>query len=182
VDVAPEDLAVEPQRDDTLLDARATGVVEADHRAADLHREVHDLDDLLAEDLAQGPAEDREVLREHRHRAPVDRAVARDDPVAVGAVLVLAEGHRAVPSVLVHLDEGPLVEEHLDTLARRLLPPGVLLLDCPLRPRPGDLRDAALEVRELSCRRGGVEIRRDVGAADGVGVALGHAPSLALTP
>jgi hypothetical protein len=60
--VAQEDLAVEAERDDALLDARAAGVVDADDRAAHLHREVHDLDDLLAEDLAERAAEDGEVL------------------------------------------------------------------------------------------------------------------------
>ena len=91
VHVAAEDLAVEAERDHALLDARAAGVVEPDDGAADLHREVHDLDDLLAEDLAEGAAEDGEVLREHRHRAALDGAVAGDDAVAVGPVLLLAE-------------------------------------------------------------------------------------------
>ena len=44
----------------------------------------------------------------------------------------------------------------------------------------GHLGHAALEVRELPRRRRRVDVLRDVGAADGVGVALGHAPSLAL--
>ena len=134
VDVAAEDLAVQAERDDTLLDPRPAGVVEPDDRAADLHREVHDLDDLLAEHLTERAAEDGEVLREHRHGAPVDRAVAGDDPVAVGAVLVLAEGDRAVAGVLVHLDERALVEEHLEPLPGGLLAAGVLLLDRALGP------------------------------------------------
>ena len=57
-----------------------------DHRAAGLHRQVHDLDDLLAEHLAEAAAEDREVLGEHAHLAPVDGAVAGDHAVAVRAV------------------------------------------------------------------------------------------------
>ena len=40
----------------------AARVDDADDRAAGLHREVHDLDDLLAGDLAERAAEDREVL------------------------------------------------------------------------------------------------------------------------
>ena len=57
-------------------------------------RQVHDLDDLLAEHLAQRAAEDGEVLGEHAHRAAVDRAVAGDDAVAVGPVVLHAEAVR----------------------------------------------------------------------------------------
>ncbi len=80
--VAPEDLGVAGQRHDALLDARAAGVVDPDHGAAELHREVHHLADLLGEDLGQAAAEDREVLREDEHLAPEDRPVAGDDRVA----------------------------------------------------------------------------------------------------
>jgi hypothetical protein len=128
VHVAPEDLTVEAQADHALLDPRAAGVVEPDDRAADLHGEVHDLDDLLAEDLPERAAEDGEVLGEDRHLAPVDLPVTSDHAVAVRPVLLLAEGGAAVPRVLVHLDERPLVEEHLESFARSLLPAGVLFL------------------------------------------------------
>ena len=66
-------------------------------RAADLHREVHDLDDLLAEHLAERAAEHGEVLGEDRDRAAVDGAVAGDHAVAVRAVVLQAEARRAVP-------------------------------------------------------------------------------------
>ena len=81
MDIAQEDLAIQPERDHTLLDAGPAGVVEADDGAADLHREVHDLDDLFAEDLAERSAKDREVLREDGHRAPIDLAIAGDDAI-----------------------------------------------------------------------------------------------------
>ena len=84
VHVAPEDLAVEAERDHALLDAGAAALVDADDRAAGLDREVHDLDDLLAVDLAERAAEDGEVLGEHADLAAVDGAVAGDDAVAVG--------------------------------------------------------------------------------------------------
>ena len=61
--VAAEDLAVLAERDDALLDARAAGVEHADDRHAGLDGVVHDLDDLLAGDLAERAAEDGEVLR-----------------------------------------------------------------------------------------------------------------------
>ena len=41
------------ERGDALLDAGAAAVVDPDDGAAGLHRVVHDLDDLLAVDLAQ---------------------------------------------------------------------------------------------------------------------------------
>jgi hypothetical protein len=180
VHVAPEDLAVEAEGDHALLDARPTRVVEAHDGAPDLHREVHDLRDLLAEDLTQRPAEDGEVLGEHGDGAAVDGAVPGDDAVAVGAVAVLAERDRAVSGVLVHLDERPLVEQQLEPFAGRLLAAGVLLLDGALGSGTRDLGHAALEVGEFSGGRRGVDVLRDVGTADGFGVAGGHGPSLAL--
>ena len=86
VHVAAEDLAVEAERDHALLDAGAGALVDADDRAAGLHGEVHHLGDLLAVDLAERAAEDREVLGEHAHLAAVDGAVAGDHAVAVRAV------------------------------------------------------------------------------------------------
>ena len=50
--VPPEDLRVPGERDDALLDPRAARVVDPDHRAAELDRQVHHLADLLGEDLA----------------------------------------------------------------------------------------------------------------------------------
>ena len=85
LDVAHEHVAVGAERDDALLDPRAAGVVDADDRAADLGRQVHDLAHLLAHDLAERAAEDGEVLGEDAHAAAVDRAVAGDDGVAPAA-------------------------------------------------------------------------------------------------
>ena len=82
LDVAHEDVAVGAERDDALLDPRAARVVDADHRAADLGGQVHDLAHLLGHDLAQRAAEDGEVLGEDADPAAVDRAVAGDDRVA----------------------------------------------------------------------------------------------------
>jgi hypothetical protein len=165
--VAAEDRAVQPQGDDALLDPRAAGVVDAHDRAAGLGGEVHDLDDLLAEHLAEAAAEHREVLGEDAHRPAVHRAVAGDDAVAVRAVRLAAEVGRAVPGQLVHLDEAALVEQRVDPLAGRLLALGVLLLDSARRPGVHGLVDPVLQVGELA-RRG-----VDVGH-----VVVGHARSL----
>ncbi len=171
VHVAAEDLAVQAERDDALLDAGAGALVDADDRAAGLEREVHDLDDLLAVDLAEGAAEDGEVLREHAGLAPVDRAVAGDDAVAVGAGLLQAEGGGAVSGELVELHERALVEEHLDALAGGLAALGVLLLDRLRGARVHGLVESTVQVGELAGR--GVEVdvgirRRDVGALAGL--------------
>ena len=161
-DVAEEDLAVEAQRDDALLDARAAGVVDADDRAADLHGEVHHLDDLLAEDLAERAAEDREVLREDADLAAVDRAVAGDDSVAVRAVVLLAEVGRPVPGQLVELHKRVRVEQQVDAFARGLLAAGVLLVDRAGRAGVDGLVGPVLEVGDLA--RGRVDVRRPYAA------------------
>ena len=128
-DVAQEDVAVGAERDDALLDAGAAGVVDPDHGAADLGRQVHDLAHLLGHDLAQRAAEDREVLAEHAHPAAVDRAVAGHHRVAVGPVLLHLEVRGPVADIGVELLEGPRVQQLVDPLAGRVLALRVLLLD-----------------------------------------------------
>ena len=156
VHVAPEDLAVETERDDALLDARAGALVDADDRAAGLDREVHDLGDLLAVDLAQRAAEDREVLGEHADLAAVDGAVPGDHAVAVRPVALQPERRGAVLGQLVELDERALVEEQRDPLAGGLAALGVLLLDRLRRPRVHRLVEPAVEVLQLAGR--GVDV------------------------
>jgi hypothetical protein len=157
VNVPAEDLREQAERDDAFLDPRAAAVVDPDDRAAVLQREVHDLDDLLAVDLAERAAEDREVLRIHAHGTAVDRAVSRDDSVAVRTVLLQAEVGGAVAGELVQLRETPLVQQEIDPFAGGQLALRVLLLHRPLRARVRRLRGAALEVRDLP--RGRVDVR-----------------------
>ena len=120
--------AVAGQADDALLDAGAGAVVEPDDRGPDLQGEVHQLVDLLGEHLAEGAAEDGEVLREHEHLAPVDGAPAGDHAVGVRALLE-ARGVGAVAGEQVELVERALVEQVLDALAGQQLALGVLALD-----------------------------------------------------
>ena len=129
LDVPPEDLGVAGERDDAFLDARATRVVDADHRAAVLRRQVHHLADLLGEHLAQRAAEDGEVLAEDEDAAAEDRPVAGDDGVAVGAPLEHPEVRLAVADVAVELDERARVAELLGALAREQLARLALLRD-----------------------------------------------------
>ena len=81
-DVAQEDVGVAAERHDAFLDPRATGIVETDDRRTDLHREIHDLADLLGVRLRQRTTEDREVLAEDEDDPAVDLAVTGDDAVA----------------------------------------------------------------------------------------------------
>jgi hypothetical protein len=64
------------------LDARAAGIVDADHRRAGAQRKVHHLADLFGEDFAERTAENREVLGEEEDLPAVDRGAAGDDAVA----------------------------------------------------------------------------------------------------
>lgn len=173
VGVPAEDLPVHPEGHDALLDAGAAGVVDADDRTAGLQGEVHDLDDLLAEDLAECPAEDGEVLGEDGHGAAVDGAVTGHDSVAVGAVGLQAEVGRAVLGELVELDEGAFVQEQFDALTRRQLALGVLLLDRASRTGVLGLLDAALEISEFSRSRMDVDTTC-VGDGGGIACGAGH--------
>src|SRR5919198_4273424 len=127
--VANEDVAVSAERHDALLDAGAPGVVEADHGAADLGRQIHDLAHLLGHHLAERAAEDGEVLREDADLATVDLAVARDHGVAPGPVPEHVEVGRSVPNERVELAERAGIEQLVDALAGGELALGMLLLD-----------------------------------------------------
>ena len=107
----------------------AARVVQTDDRTPCLHREIHDLDDFLAENLAEGSAEDGEVLREDTYGPAVDRAVAGQYPIAEGTILLLPEVVGAVPGQSVYLLVGTLVEKRLDPLKSGHLALGVLLVD-----------------------------------------------------
>ena len=159
--VAEEDLREQAERDHALLDAGAAAVVDADDRAAGLHGVVHDLDDLLAVDLAQAAAEHGEVVAVDRDRAAVHRADAGDHAVAVRAVALDAEVMRAMPGQLVELHERALVEQQVDPLAGGELALGVLLLDRGKGTRVHGLVPSALKIRDLPC--GGVRVRQVAG-------------------
>jgi len=77
--VAHKYLAVSRQAGNAFLDARATGVGDADDGRTVAHGHVHDLADLFSSDFRQRPAEDGEVLGVEVDSAAVDLTVARDD-------------------------------------------------------------------------------------------------------
>ncbi len=144
-DVAQEDLRVAAQRRDALLDPRTAGIVEADDRRADLHRQVHDLADLLGVRLRQRAPEDREVLAVDEDQSPVDGPVARDDAIAEDALPVGAELRGPVGDERVELREGAVIEQEVQALARRQLARGVLALDPDRSPALERLGSKLLE-------------------------------------
>ena len=113
--------------------------------APELHREIHDLDDLRGVGFRERAAEDREVLREGEHLPAVDQAVPGDDAVARDDLLLHAEVAAAVRDELVELLEGAGIEQQLDPLARGELAGRVLALEAV---RAAAELGAALEVGE----------------------------------
>ena len=164
--VAVEDLGEQAERDHALLDPRAAAVVDPDDRAAGLQRVVHDLDDLLAVDLAERAAEHREVLAEHADRPAVDGPVAGDDAVPVRPVGRHVEVVRAVPGELVELGERPRIEQPVDPFPGRHLAPRVLPLDRALRSGVDRLVPAPLQAGDLPGGR--VQVRL-AGRVSGIG-------------
>jgi hypothetical protein len=126
--VPQEDVGVARERLDALLDARAAGVVEPDDRRARLHGEIHHLADLRGVRRAERSSEHREILREHEDAAALHGAVARHDAVAEDLLILHPEVRAAMRDEPVELDEAARVEQQVDSLARRELAGGVLLL------------------------------------------------------
>ena len=120
---------------------------------------IHHLDDLFASDLAERAAEDGEVLTVDGNLTAVDGAEPGDDRVAIWALLFHAEGVCTVPNELVKLDEGTVVEQLVDALARGLFALGVLFIDGGLAARGHRLVIPHLEVGQLARRRKHVGVR-----------------------
>ena len=89
--VAQEDVGIAREADHPFLDTRAAGILQTDHRRPVLHRQVHELADLLPVGLAQRTAEYCEVFRHDVDAPSVDRTVARDHAVAQDFLALHAE-------------------------------------------------------------------------------------------
>ena len=148
--IAQEDIGIPRERDDALLNARAAGIVEPDHRRSGLEREVHDLANLLRVGLRERPSEHREVLREDVHQPPMDAPVPGDETVAGNDLLVHAEIAAAVRHQLVQFFESVLIQQQFDALARAQFA-FLVLPRAPLRPAPllGGLMTAAKFVQAV---------------------------------
>ena len=130
--VALEHFGVTTERCHTLLNTRATRIVQADHRSADLHGLVHDLANLLGMRLRQRAAVHGEILAEHKNQAPVDHPVTGHHTVAGDCVLGHAEIGAAVLDEHVPFFEGTFIEQNLQAFARGELALGVLRVNAPL--------------------------------------------------
>ena len=107
--VAPPQLGVPGQRRDGILDAGATGVVDADDRAADHGDPFHQPGDLAPEHLPHRPAEHGLVVGEHPDGASVDRAVPGHHAVAVERVRVARGSGQCAD-----LQEAARIEQRVD--------------------------------------------------------------------
>ena len=116
---AEKDVGISGQRSHAFLNARASGVVQANHGCAHFCGEIHNLDDLSRIRFGKRAAEDGEVLREDIDEPAFDAAVAGDEAVAVRFLLGHAEVGAAVGDEFVGLFEGAFVEQELDALPRR---------------------------------------------------------------
>ena len=130
--IALEDAAVAVERHHPFLDAGAPGVLEGDQRCPRVERQVHDLGDLVGNDITEAPSEVSEILGEDEDRLGVDRSPARDDGVTEGAAVLDAEPAGLVAHEGTGLLERALVEQERDPLPGRELSQVVLTLDGPL--------------------------------------------------
>ena len=117
--VAQKNIGVTRQRHHAFLDARAARIIEADHRRAVAHRQVHDLADLEGVRFRERAAEHGEILREHVDQPAIDAAKAGDEAVAGRPLLLHPEIVAAVRDKFVEFLECAFVEQQRDALARR---------------------------------------------------------------
>ncbi len=108
---------------------RAPPVVQADHRHAVLHGEIHDLADLFGMRLGERTAEDGEVLGEDVSGPAIDRAPAGHDAIARKLLGLHAEIGAAMRLVHVVFLEGAFIQQHIQPLARRQLALAMLRID-----------------------------------------------------
>ena len=80
-DVALEHLAIGGKRPHAFLDARAAGIVDADHGRAVLYGHVHDLADLRRVRFRDRAAQNGKVLAEDIDHAAIDGAPAGDNAI-----------------------------------------------------------------------------------------------------
>ena len=156
--VAQEDLRIAAQGRDALLDPRAAGIIEPDHWGADLHREIHDLADLLGVRLRQRSAEDREVLAEDKDEASIDGAMPGHHAVAEDVLAVQAELRRSVRHERVELDERPRIQQQVQAFPRGQLSERVLPLNSDGAAAEVRLGPHSLELLEPFVARGHVDL------------------------
>src|SRR5688572_387760 len=124
MDVVAEDVREHGKRRDTFLDPGAAAVEDSHYGAAVAQRELLDLDNLLAVDLAEGSPVDGEVLAIDGHGAAIDGAVPGYQAVTERLLLFHAKGGGAVHGERIEFDERSLVDEQFNPFARGVLAAG----------------------------------------------------------
>src|SRR6185436_13377492 len=132
--IAKEDIGISSQRNDPFLNARATGIIQANDRCSHSSRHFHDLDNLPRVGLREGSAKYGEVLGEYKHQPAIYSTVTGDEAVAV--VLALGESKVvcAVGDESVGFFECAVIEQELDPLPGRHLALCVLAFAALLTP------------------------------------------------
>ena len=128
-DVAVEDATISVECVHTLLDPRSSRVLQSDDGSTNLHRHLHDLDDLVCDCFAEASSEDGEIFCEDEHGAAVDGSVSGDDGVTGWAFVLDAESACLVTHEHVGLLETVLVDQERDTLTGRELAEFMLAVD-----------------------------------------------------
>ena len=116
--VAQKNIGVARERHHSLLNSRAAGIVQADHRSARAHGQVHDFRDFSGVGFRERAAEDGEILGEDVHQAAINAAVAGDEAVAGRALRFHAEIVGVVAHEFVQLLERAFIEQQSDAFAR----------------------------------------------------------------
>jgi len=124
--VAPEDFGISAQAANTFLDARPTGVNQANNGSAVAHRQVHHLADLVGLHFTQRTALDSKILGIDVHRPPINPAKASDHAIAGGFVRLGAGFIVPLDDKGFHLLEGAGVQQDVHPLAGSQLALGML--------------------------------------------------------
>ena len=126
--VAQKNIGIARQRPHAFLDARSAGIIQANHRRAVAHRQVHDLADLQGVCFREGAAKHGEILREHVNQTAIDASETGDESVAGRPLILHAEIIAAMRNKFVELFKCAFIEQQRDALARRELAGFVLAL------------------------------------------------------
>src|ERR1019366_275460 len=119
--VAQKNVGITRQRPHAFLNARSARIVEANHRRAVAHRQVHDLADLEGICFREGAPKHGEVLSEHIDQTAINAPEAGDETVAGRPLILHPEIIAAVRDKFVELFKSAFIEQQRDALARHEL-------------------------------------------------------------
>ncbi len=113
-DIALKHISVAAQRSHPLLDAGASGVIQADNGCAHFHCMIHDFADLFSMRFGKRAAKYGEILAEDKHHAPIDRAITRDHTITGDFLVRHAEIGAAVLNKGIPFFETTLIQQQID--------------------------------------------------------------------